>query len=202
MRKGRLVRGSCRVRRLARSLAIVTCLYAVGTGAFLTGTAVYFTQVVGIRPALVGLAVSIADWSPSRSPYLPAAWPTGSARSRVWVTAAVLEGLAYLCYPWIKGFAALIAVLGVIAMLESAGLSARGAYTLVGVERGERVNTLAYVRSALNIGFTIGAGISGLALSTNDDEVIRLVPLVTSAIMLVRRRADRPPATRRRDARR
>ena len=41
----------------------------------------------------------------------------------------------------------------------------------------------AFMRSALNIGFTIGALIGGLALATNSDAVVRMVPILTSAIL-------------------
>ena len=39
------------------------------------------------------------------------------------------------------------------------------------------------MRSALNIGFTLGALLGGLALATNSDSVIRMVPLMTAAVL-------------------
>lgn len=45
------------------------------------------------------------------------------------------------------------------------------------------MRSLAFMRSALNIGFTLGALLGGLALATNSDAVIRAVPLVTAAIL-------------------
>ena len=39
------------------------------------------------------------------------------------------------------------------------------------------------MRSALNIGFSLGALLGGLALATNSDSVIRVVPLLTAAIL-------------------
>jgi hypothetical protein len=44
---------------------------------------------------------------------------------------------------------------------------------------------LAFVRSALNVGFTLGALVAGLALATGSLDVIRAIPLLTAAVLLV-----------------
>ena len=41
----------------------------------------------------------------------------------------------------------------------------------------------AFMRAALNIGFTLGALLGGLALAFNNDDIIRAVPLVTAVIL-------------------
>ena len=46
--------------KLERDLALQCVLSAFATGSFLTGTAVFFTQVVGLTGAQVGLGMSIA----------------------------------------------------------------------------------------------------------------------------------------------
>ena len=45
---------------LGRALAFRSGLYAVGTGGFIAGNAVFFTQIVGLSPSLVGLGISLA----------------------------------------------------------------------------------------------------------------------------------------------
>ena len=45
---------------LARRLCLQSALYAVGSGVFLAGNAVFFTRVVGLTPAQVGLGISIS----------------------------------------------------------------------------------------------------------------------------------------------
>jgi len=45
---------------LARSLCLQSALYAVGSGFFLSGNAVFFTTIVGLSAAQVGLGLSIA----------------------------------------------------------------------------------------------------------------------------------------------
>src|SRR3954449_600435 len=45
---------------LARRLSIQSILYAVGEGAFITGSAVFFTRLVGLSAAQVGLGMTVA----------------------------------------------------------------------------------------------------------------------------------------------
>jgi hypothetical protein len=71
----------------------------------------------------------------------------------------------------------------VLEVVSQAGWSGRGAYTLDVFPREERVRSQAFMRAALNLGFTLGALIGGLALAFNDDDVIRAVPLVTAGIL-------------------
>ena len=71
----------------------------------------------------------------------------------------------------------------VLELVGGAGGSGRGAYTLDLFSREERVQSLAFMRAALNIGFTVGALLGGLALATDSDVVIRLVPLAAGTIL-------------------
>ena len=71
----------------------------------------------------------------------------------------------------------------VLQIVETAGHSGRGAYTLDVFPREERVTSLAYMRAALNVGFTVGALIGGVALAFNNDDVVQAVPLFTAAVL-------------------
>ena len=75
-----------------------------------------------------------------------------------------------------------------------AGWSGRGAYTIDIFTREERVQSQAFMRAALNIGFTVGALIGGLALATNSDAVVRAVPVLTGADPARQRLLDHPAA--------
>ena len=50
--------------------------------------------------------------------------------------------------------------------------------------REQRVSSNAYFRAARNVGYTLGALVAGLALATNSDDVVRLVPVVTAVLLL------------------
>ncbi|MGH3662321.1 MAG: MFS transporter, partial [Micromonosporaceae bacterium] len=171
--------------QLGRRLAVQSALYAVGSGVFVTGNAVFFTVVVGLSASQVGLGFSVAGMVS-----FALAVPLGRLADRIggrrtWVLAASAEALIYVAYPWIRGFAAFLAIVILLAAMESLGSFGRGAYTLSALPRGERVSTLAYVRSALNVGFTVGALLGGLALAANDRTITMLLPLLTAAVLLV-----------------
>jgi MFS family permease len=170
---------------LPRRLCLQSALYAVGSGVFLSGNAVFFTQIVGLSAAQVGIGISVAGVVA-----FVISVPLGSLADhlgplRAWLAAALVEACIYLAYPWARGFGAFLAIVVALGLAESAGQSGRGAYTLDVLERGERVRVLAYVRSALNIGFTVGALLGGLALATGSRSVIMAVPLATGLLMLL-----------------
>ncbi|MGZ4456203.1 MAG: MFS transporter [Nocardioides sp.] len=170
---------------LARRLSAQSVLYAVGEGFFLTGSAVFFTHVVGLSAAQVGLGLTIAGVV---SFFF--AVPSGRMADRVgpkrtWALGALVEALLYLAWPWVHGMTAYVATMTVLQLVAGAGGAGRGAYQLDIFSREERVRSLAFMRSALNIGFTIGALMGGLALATDSDQVIRLVPLAAGAVLVV-----------------
>jgi MFS family permease len=70
-----------------------------------------------------------------------------------------------------------------LQLVETAGWSGRGAYSIDVFPREERVQSQAFMRAALNIGFTLGALVSGIALAFDSDDLIRAVPVFT-AVML------------------
>ena len=170
---------------LGRSLAMQSALYAVGTGVFVSGNAVYFTRVVGLSPAQVGLGISLGG-----AVSMLAAVPAGRLADRTglrgsWTVAAFVEALLYLAYPWVHSLEGFVLLLALLSLAQALGAGGRGGYTLAVVPSGQRVRILAFVRSALNIGFTVGALLAGLALATGNLAVIRAIPLATAGVLMV-----------------
>ncbi len=168
---------------LARRLSFQSILFAIGNGTFLTGSAVFFTQIVGLTAAQVGLGLTIAGVSS-----FAFAVPLGRladqvGTKRLWAASALAQALLFLLWPWLYGFTQFVAMAVVLEIVGTAGGAAWAGYTLNAFPREERVRSQAFMRSALNIGFTIGALIGGLALATNSDAVVRMVPILTSAIL-------------------
>ena len=169
---------------LARRLSVQSVLFAVGEGTFITGSAVFFTSIVGLSAAQVGLGLTVAGLV---SFFL--AVPLGKLADRVgpkrmWALGSFASAGLYAVWPVVDGFAAYLAMMVVLELVGTAGWSGRGAYTIDAFPREERVRSQAFMRAALNIGFTLGALFGGLALAFNDDTVIRAVPWVTAAILL------------------
>jgi MFS family permease len=185
---------------LARRLSVQSILFAVGEGTFITGSAVFFTQIVGLTAAQVGVGLTVAGVV---SFFL--AVPAGKLADRVgtrriWAISAGLTSALYLVWPFIGGFAAYLAMMIVLEAVSVAGWNGRGAYTLDIFSKEERVESQAFMRAALNIGFTLGALIGGVALATNSDAVVRAVPVVTAALLALNTvwitRLPDPPAKR------
>lgn len=170
--------------KLERDLAYQCVLSAFATGSFLTGTAVFFTQVVGLSGAQVGLGMSIAA-----GVTLLLQMPMGRLADRVgakplWMTASAVEAALYFAWPLIGSMVGFVAMLSVLAVFETASRNARNVYRIAVFPREVRVRAMAYQRAARNVGYTLGAGASGVALGIGVDAV-RLIPLVTGALLVL-----------------
>ena len=158
-------------------------LFAIGEGTFLTGSAVFFTQIVGLTAAQVGLGLTTAGVVSFffAVPLGKLADQVGA--KRLWAAGAFAGAGLYACWPFIDGFGAFVAMIIVLELVGSAGWSGRAAYTIAIFPREERVQSQAFMRAALNIGFTLGALIGGLALAFDNDDVVRAVPWLVAVIL-------------------
>jgi MFS family permease len=168
---------------LARRLSLQSVLFAIGEGTFITGSAVFFTQIVGLTAGQVGIGITVAGLVS-----FVFSVPVGKLADRVgpkrmWAFGAGSAAALYAVWPLVDGFATFIAMMVALQLVETAGWSGRGAYTIDVFPRDERVQSQAFMRAALNIGFTVGALISGIALAFNSDDLIQAVPIFT-ALML------------------
>jgi MFS family permease len=170
---------------LVRRLSAQSVLSAFGDGVFLTGSAVFFTQIVGLSAAQVGLGLTIAGVAT-----FALAVPLGKlsdryGAKRVWAFASLLEALLYLGWLPIGGMVSFVVMLIGLELVSTASRSARNAYRFDVFPREERVSSNAYFRAARNVGYTLGALLAGIALATNSDDVIRLVPVITAGLLLL-----------------
>lgn len=170
---------------LVRRLSVQSVLSAFGDGVFLTGSAVFFTQIVGLSAAQVGLGLSIAG-----AVTFLLAVPLGKlsdrfGAKRVWALASLVEAVLYLAWLAVGGFATFVAMLVVLELVVTTSRSARNAYRFDIFPREERVSSNAYFRAARNVGYTLGALLAGVALATDDDAMIRVVPVATAALLIL-----------------
>ncbi len=170
---------------LVRRLSAQSVLSAFGDGVFLTGSAVFFTQIVGLSAAQVGLGLTVAGVVT----FLLAV-PLGKLSDRfgartVWALASLVEALLYLAWLAVGGLATFIAMMIVLELVSTASRAARNAYRFDVFPREERVSSNAYFRAARNVGYTLGALLAGVALATDSNEVIRAVPLATAVLLLL-----------------
>jgi MFS family permease len=172
--------------KLERDLALQCVLSAFATGSFLTGTAVFFTQVVGLTGSQVGLGMSVAGVVT-----LLLSLPLGRLSDRVgakplWAVASLLEAVFYFAWPLSRGMVSFVLLLSLISALSVAGNTGRNVYRIAIFPRGAaRVRALAYMRAARNVGYTLGALASGIALAIGTRQAITAVPLLTGGLLLL-----------------
>ena len=170
---------------LVRATAIQSAIFAFGTGAFITGEAVYSIKIIGLTVAEAGLGLTIG----MASQFLVSI-PFGRLADRIgartcWGIGNALQAAAFLGWLFVHGFWPFIAVVvgrEVTAQLGQIGWST---YRLAAFPRETRLRSGAYNRAALNVGFTVGALFGGIALATGSLTVIRFIPILTAAILLV-----------------
>lgn len=170
---------------LAGRLATQSLLFALGDGTFMAGSAVFFTQVVGLTPAQVGLGMTIAGVAG-----FLVAYPMGRVVDRIgpkraWAISAVGQAAMFSVWPFIENFTGYVAMAVVMEMIGALGGTAHGAYTIDVLPPAERVTSRAYMYSALNVGFTLGALTGGIALGLESLTLLQAVPWFTAAVFLV-----------------
>jgi MFS family permease len=170
---------------LAGRLATQSLLFALGEGTFMTGSAVFFTQLVGLSAAQVGLGLTIAGVAS-----FVAAWPAGRlvdrfGPKRCWAVSAGGQAALFTLWPFIDGFGGYVAMAVVMEVVGSLGGAAHSAYTIDVLPPEERVHSRAYMYSALNVGFTLGSLLGGVALAFDSDQLLHGLPWFTSVAFLV-----------------
>lgn len=179
------LRGLLPPTRLERDLALQSVLSAFATGTFLTGTAVFFTSIVGLTGAQIGLGMSVAA-----AVGLVLQLPLGRLADRVgakelWIVSSAAEAAMYFLWPVTKGLGGLIAMLSILTIFEVSGRNARNVYRIAVFPRETRVRALAYQRAARNVGYTMGAGAAGVALGIGSHAAILAIPLATGALLVL-----------------
>lgn len=169
---------------LARRLSVQSLLFASGDGAFLAGSAVFFTLVVGLSLAEVGIGLTIA----AIASFIVAV-PMGKlvdhfGPKRMWTLSASIQGLLFLAWPFIDSFPEYVALAVAMEVAGTLGGTAHGAYVIDILPPAERVESRAYLYSALNVGFSIGAFLGAGAIAFGND-VLRWAPVVSALLFLL-----------------
>jgi MFS family permease len=168
---------------MSRRLATQSMLFSTGEGAFNTGSAVFLTQVVGMSAARVGLAITITGVAEFLFAYPAGRVVDRFGPKRVWALSSWGRALCFVALPFVGSFSQYLLVGLLFALAGSGGHSSNQAYVLDALPTKERVETQAYMYSALNVGFTLGAIIGGVSLAFDDLTVIRWTPLFAAVLM-------------------
>lgn len=170
---------------LAGRLAGQSLLFALGEGTFMTGSAVFFTQIVGLTAAQVGLGLTLGGIAA-----FVAAYPMGRlvdrfGPKRMWALSALCQASLFVVWPFIGSFAGYVAMAMAMEVAGSLGGAAHGAYTVDVLPPDERVRSRAFMYSALNVGFTLGSLLGGIALAFDSNDVLHGLPWFTTGAFLI-----------------
>jgi MFS family permease len=170
---------------LAGRLSAQSLLFAIGQGTFMTGSAVFFTQIVGLSAAQVGLGLTCAGIAA-----FLAALPMGKLVDRfgpkkMWAISGTGQAAMFALWPFITSFHGYLAMAVGMEVIGALGQTAYATYTIDVLPPDERVKSRAYMYSALNLGFTVGSLLGGIALAFHSNDVLRSLPWFTALIFLV-----------------
>ncbi|MFJ8635071.1 MFS transporter [Streptomyces sp. NPDC093568] len=189
-----------------RVLASAQLANSIGDGAYYVTSALYFTHVVGLAPARVGLGLTVA-WAVGSLAGVPLGrladrrGPRGTA-----VLLALATALAVASFLVVRGFVPFVVAACAYATAQSGLAAARQALLAGLVSAGDRTGLLAHLQSTLNAGLAVGAALGGLALNAGTREAylavfaLDAVSFVVCAGVLTRLPSVRPVAVRTRDS--
>lgn len=160
----RLTKSAAPPDGLSTALVICTLVTAVGTGAYLASSAVFFTEYVGLSAAELGVGFSLQAGVNflANVPLGMLADRVGGRRSFI-LGSLALAGL-FPCYLLVTGFGGFVAVAVLVGLC--AGFRGVGFAKYIGdvVGADARVSVSAYLRSLKNIGLAVGTALAGVAL--------------------------------------
>jgi MFS family permease len=147
-----------------RVLALAQLANSIGDGAYYVTSALYFTHVVGLAPARVGLGLTVA-WALGSLAGVPLGRVADRRGARgAAVLLAVGTAAAVGSFLVVRGFVPFVLAACAYATAQSGLAAARQALLAGLVTAGERTGLLAHLQATLNAGLAVGAGLGGLAL--------------------------------------
>jgi MFS family permease len=170
---------------LPRAIAFQSAIIATGSGTFLTGSVVFFTHVLGLTPVQIGTGLSLAGLTSLATSLPLGALADRMGGQRAWVVGALIEAAGFAMYPLARSFLAFLVVMAVTAAADSLANSGRTIYTADALPPEGRVRTMAFARSYLNVGFTIGAGLGAAALAANSTRALVGMVVLNASVLVV-----------------
>jgi len=154
-------------RRPGRLLAAAQLVSSLGDGAFLTCSVLFFTRIVGLSPAQVGLGLTLG-WAVGSVAGVPLGHladrrgARGSAVLLALGTAVAIAAFLFVRSPLLFVLAACV-----YASCQTGLAAVRQALLAALADPARRTTIRAHLQSAGNAGLAIGAGLGGLALSSD-----------------------------------
>jgi MFS family permease len=156
--------GALRNDPAVRAISWQTLISRIGNGLFMTIEVIYITQVVGLTPFEVSVALGAGGLVS-----LLFAVPSGMiadrfGAKRVMLAASVIEALALLPLMFVRDFWSLLAVNIVVFMASTTGHTATSTVISTMGSGEDRVTIRAAQRAMANLGIALGTVLAGVAL--------------------------------------
>ena len=149
---------------IGRILALNALIASLGFGGFAVASSVFFTHSIGLTLREVGFGLSVSGLA-QLLVSVPGGWICDRFCPRDIVIASTLaNAVVLLSYVLVNSLAAFVAVAATLGMLHGLTHVAQEALLAALVPADNRVVVSAYVRTAVNAGFTVGALIAGLVV--------------------------------------
>ncbi|NIK58788.1 MFS transporter [Kribbella shirazensis] len=168
-----------------RSLAMAQLANSVGDGAFVVTSALFFTRVVGLSTAQVGLGLTIA-WLLGFLAGVPLGNLADHYGARGAATLLALTTAASVAsFLVVRSFAAFL-IAAIVYACSQTGLTAARQALLAGLVRpAERTRIRAFLQSTVNAGLAVGALLGGVALRFDNTAAYLIVFAIDALSFLV-----------------
>ncbi|NGN63295.1 MFS transporter [Streptomyces sp. A7024] len=186
-----------------RRLAYAQLANSVGDGAYYVTSALYFTDIVGLSPARVGLALTLG-WGLGAVAGVPLGHLADRRGARgTAVLLSIATAAAVASFLFARSWPAFLAA-ALLYTCCQCGLGAARQALLAGlVEPDQRTAVRAHLQSTTNAGLAIGAALGGVALAIGTESAylaafaLDAACFLLSALVLLRlpKLAPTPPAT-------
>lgn len=165
---------------LGRRLAVIAAIDSCGTGMFLTGSALFFTRILGLTAGQVGLGLTVAALV-GLAVAVPIGVVADKARSgRVYISLQVWRGIWFLAYSCTWSFPGFLLVACCIGLADTVIPAVNQAVVGSVTAPEDRVDTLAKIRAVRNIGFGAGALAATGVIQAGTPAAYRLVVVINA----------------------
>lgn len=166
-------------------LVVTTFVVTLGRGVFLTLTVLYLAIVVGLTPAEIALASTIAAVVGIGASYAGGWLADRLSARRMLVVLEVLNALALAGYVFV-GNLVLAIIIGCLTFgFGSAAHSVQSAIIARGFVGASRITARAVLRTVTNIGIALGSGVAALALIVDTPAAYRIILATAGLLCLI-----------------
>ncbi|MEU7633229.1 MFS transporter, partial [Nocardia sp. NPDC049220] len=145
-----------------RTLAFVTLASAIAAGIYLSSGVLYFTRIVRIPAIQVGWGLSLAGACSVVAVVIGGQLADRKGPRTILSASFFATSAATICFLAVRDISSYLLIVPVAAALQATAQVIIA--TIINRITETRVNEFrAYIRTVLNIGFAVGAGLAGIA---------------------------------------